>query len=83
MLLTRVCPQALYGRKSRNTDRDSDSAGTTNRHTTESPTEEDAELCTSASVDTMFNSADGSTYAFKGRCSCYRAARRGAQECAR
>ncbi|XP_034238116.1 matrix metalloproteinase-16 isoform X3 [Thrips palmi] len=59
--------QALYGRKSRNTDRDSDSAGTSNRHTTEPPSEEDAELCTSASVDTMFNSADGSTFAFKGQ----------------
>ncbi|KAE8746417.1 matrix metalloproteinase [Frankliniella occidentalis] len=60
--------QALYGRKSRNTDSDSDSAGTSNRHsTTEAPTEEDAELCTSASVDTIFNSADGSTFAFKGQ----------------
>ncbi|XP_071455412.1 matrix metalloproteinase-14 isoform X2 [Hetaerina americana] len=32
----------------------------------EPPTGEDVELCTDARVDTMFNSAEGATYAFKG-----------------
>ncbi|XP_046393280.1 matrix metalloproteinase-14 isoform X2 [Ischnura elegans] len=32
----------------------------------EPPTGEDVELCTDATIDTMFNSAEGATYAFKG-----------------
>ncbi|XP_011311133.1 matrix metalloproteinase-14 isoform X2 [Fopius arisanus] len=56
--------QALYG------TRTSKIGGTdTNVHhrTTASPTgEEDQELCSDPKVDTMFNSADGNTYVFKG-----------------
>lgn len=34
--------------------------------TTVSPSEEDSELCTNSKVDTMFNSAEGHMYVFKG-----------------
>ncbi|KAG8034818.1 hypothetical protein G9C98_007894 [Cotesia typhae] len=54
--------QALYGPKS------NDVAGTeVHQRTTSSPTgEEDSVLCTDSKVDTMFNSAEGHTYVFKG-----------------
>lgn len=53
--------QALYGQKT-------EGSGTKSHRTTAPPpTEEDAELCTDPRVDTMFNSAEGHTYAFKGQ----------------
>jgi matrix metalloproteinase-14 (membrane-inserted) len=56
--------QALYGKKSNKTPT---SSGV--KTTTQSPASsgEDAKLCNDASVDAMFNSGDGVTYAFKGR----------------
>ncbi|KAK9503723.1 hypothetical protein O3M35_010224 [Rhynocoris fuscipes] len=55
--------QALYGKKSRT----GGSGGSGTPSTTEAPTEdEDAELCNDATIDTLFNSAEGVTYAFKG-----------------
>ena len=58
--------QSLYGKK---TSRTPVSNGPQTTTTTQSsvPSGEDAELCRDASVDTLFNSADGVTYAFKGR----------------
>jgi matrix metalloproteinase-14 (membrane-inserted) len=58
--------QALYGKKTYKTPM-ADGGKTTT--TTEVPVAsgEDAELCNDASVDTLFNSAEGVTYAFKGR----------------
>ncbi|XP_044743509.1 matrix metalloproteinase-19 isoform X2 [Chrysoperla carnea] len=70
--------QALYGKKSRKNikppvsndeddDDDFNSSGTnTNRKTTESPNIQDPILCSDPKIDTMFNSAEGVTYAFKG-----------------
>ena len=58
--------QALYGKK---TSKTPPSTGVKTTTTTQSsvPSSEYAELCRDASVDTLFNSADGVTYAFKGR----------------
>jgi matrix metalloproteinase-14 (membrane-inserted) len=58
--------QALYGKK---TSKTPTSTGVKTTTTTEHsvPSSEDAELCNDASVDAMFNSADGVTYVFKGR----------------
>uniref|UniRef100_A0A0A9Z365 Matrix metalloproteinase-14 n=2 Tax=Lygus hesperus TaxID=30085 RepID=A0A0A9Z365_LYGHE len=57
--------QALYGQKPYK-----DPSGGGKKTTTEAPVEpgdeEDAELCNDATVDTLFSSADGVTYAFKG-----------------
>ncbi|XP_043469115.1 matrix metalloproteinase-14 isoform X3 [Leptopilina heterotoma] len=56
--------QALYGTKS------DDSGSETNynhRTTSAPPGEEDPLLCSDPKVDTMFNSAEGHTYAFKGQ----------------
>ncbi|PSN48124.1 hypothetical protein C0J52_05812 [Blattella germanica] len=58
--------QALYGKP---TNTKTGPKGTTTTTTTESSipsSEEDAELCNDASVDTIFNSAEGATYVFKG-----------------
>jgi matrix metalloproteinase-14 (membrane-inserted) len=57
--------QALYGKK---TNKTPTSTGVKTTTTTESSVHsgEDAELCNDASVDTVFNSAEGVTYAFKG-----------------
>ncbi|XP_054013663.1 matrix metalloproteinase-14 isoform X4 [Hylaeus anthracinus] len=57
--------QALYGKKSVNAGGipTGPKFGTT---TTSPPSEEDSELCTDPKVDTMFNSAEGHMYAFKG-----------------
>ncbi|XP_075235425.1 matrix metalloproteinase 1 isoform X2 [Lycorma delicatula] len=57
--------QALYGKKKDLTD--SAGEGSDKRPTNEdAPTEEDGELCTDATIDAIFNSAEGVTYAFKG-----------------
>lgn len=58
--------QALYGKKTRKTP-DSNGVKTTTTTHSPPPSGEDAELCRDASVDTLFTSADGVTYAFKGR----------------
>ncbi|XP_003491150.1 matrix metalloproteinase-14 isoform X1 [Bombus vosnesenskii] len=57
--------QALYGKKSANSGGvpTGPRYGTT---TASPPSEEDSELCTDPKVDTMFNSAEGHMYAFKG-----------------
>lgn len=55
----------MYGEKQ---DTDSAGSGSGSHPTTEeAPTEEDAELCNDATIDTIFNSAEGVTYAFKGK----------------
>ncbi|XP_034951393.1 matrix metalloproteinase-14 isoform X2 [Chelonus insularis] len=51
--------QALYGTKSTN-------GGNVYRSSTTPTGEEDAQLCTDPKVDTMFNSAEGQIYVFKG-----------------
>ncbi|XP_046410034.1 matrix metalloproteinase-14 isoform X1 [Neodiprion fabricii] len=54
--------QALYGPKTEDSG-----SGTKHHHTTIAPPgEEDPQLCTDPQIDTMFNSAEGHTYAFKG-----------------
>lgn len=55
--------QSLYGEK------DSNTKGTDSKPQTEEPPpdNEDAELCNDATIDTIFNSAEGVTYAFKGK----------------
>lgn len=62
-----VLLQALYGKKSVNTGGipTGPKYGTT---TVAPPSEEDSELCTDPKVDTMFNSAEGHMYVFKGTC---------------
>jgi hypothetical protein len=53
--------QELYGEKG--------SPSGENRTSTDAPPDEegeDSELCNDATVDTMFNSAEGVTYVFKG-----------------
>ncbi|XP_061497686.1 matrix metalloproteinase-14 isoform X5 [Anopheles gambiae] len=57
--------QTLYGTKTRNPG---GGAGATPTRTPrpKTPTEMDSELCTSPKIDAIFNTADGSTYAFKG-----------------
>lgn len=58
--------QALYGEKSSVKPK-----GGVKPQTEEPPgSEEDAELCNDATVDTLFNSAEGVTYAFKGTQLC-------------
>ncbi|XP_024943528.1 matrix metalloproteinase-14 isoform X4 [Cephus cinctus] len=53
--------QALYGPKT-----EDEGTGTKHHRTTVSPNgEEDPLLCTDPKIDTMFNSAEGHTYAFK------------------
>lgn len=56
--------KALYGPKS------AGSEGTdtkiNSRTTAAPPGEEDQELCTDPKIDTMFDSAEGHSYAFKG-----------------
>ena len=64
--------QALYGKSSIKTKIDPKLPTTTT--STESPNvvgEYDDELCNSGSVDTIFNSATGVTYVFKGEYSYY------------
>jgi len=58
--------QALYGKRTSKTPL-SNGPHTTTTTQPPVPSGEDAELCQDASVDTLFNSADGVTYAFKGR----------------
>ncbi|KAG8238011.1 hypothetical protein J437_LFUL015289 [Ladona fulva] len=59
--------QELYGKKKTTKGGGgSSSAGGKKPEPDEPSTGEDVELCTDASVDTMFNSAEGVTYAFKG-----------------
>ncbi|XP_016905170.1 matrix metalloproteinase-14 isoform X3 [Apis cerana] len=55
--------QALYGTKTSNNGGVPSGPKPT---TTASPSEEDSELCTNSKVDTMFNSAEGHMYVFKG-----------------
>lgn len=57
--------QALYGRKSQN-DIGGPSVPTNPRTSTQPPTIEDAALCADPRIDTIFNSADGATFVFKG-----------------
>ncbi|XP_048514142.1 matrix metalloproteinase-14 isoform X3 [Athalia rosae] len=54
--------QALYGPKTQH----SGSGSNNHRTTVAPPGEEDPQLCTDPQVDTMFNSAEGHTYVFKG-----------------
>ncbi|XP_067014359.2 matrix metalloproteinase-14 isoform X2 [Anabrus simplex] len=56
--------QALYGKKSRTSP--SSTSTSTSRPAKKPATTENKELCLDSSVDTMFNSAEGVTYAFKG-----------------
>lgn len=64
-LLLKQGIQTLYGTKTRNPG---GGAGATPTRTPrpKTPTEMDSELCTSPKIDAIFNTADGSTYAFKG-----------------
>ncbi|XP_062543183.1 matrix metalloproteinase-14-like isoform X3 [Armigeres subalbatus] len=57
--------QSLYGRK---TGGSSGGSGFNPPRTTSRPVQRDpdSELCSSPKIDAMFNTADGSTYAFKG-----------------
>ncbi|XP_025830615.1 matrix metalloproteinase-14 isoform X3 [Agrilus planipennis] len=58
--------QSLYGEKTDKTDNDdSDGGESVGKPTAMTPTE-DKELCNDPRIDTIFNSADGETYAFKG-----------------
>ncbi|XP_039295486.1 stromelysin-2 isoform X2 [Nilaparvata lugens] len=58
--------QALYGKK-KDSGGDSDGEGSDKKPATdEPPSEEDGELCADATIDTIFNSAEGVTYTFKG-----------------
>ncbi|XP_043520262.1 matrix metalloproteinase-14-like isoform X4 [Frieseomelitta varia] len=57
--------QALYGKKTTSTSGVPSGPRYTTT-TTAPPSEEDSELCTDPKVDTMFNSAEGHMYAFKG-----------------
>jgi len=63
-------PQALYGSNSGgDSDDDSTGQGSGKKTTTQEPpgTEgSDAELCTDTKVNTLFNSAEGETFVFKG-----------------
>nr|XP_018911716.1 PREDICTED: matrix metalloproteinase-14 isoform X2 [Bemisia tabaci] len=66
--------QALYGSRddseAHGSEDDNTSAGSGKKPSTEVPPTddgEDAELCTDARIDTIFNSAEGVTYAFKGQ----------------
>lgn len=54
--------QALYGEKTKPAATDN-----TNRAAVPKTGEEDPELCTNPKIDTMFNSAQGHTYVFKGQ----------------
>lgn len=56
--------QALYGTKS---DDGGSETNYNHRTTAAPPGEEDPLLCSDPKVDTMFNSAEGQTYAFKGK----------------
>ncbi|XP_021941825.1 matrix metalloproteinase-16 isoform X3 [Zootermopsis nevadensis] len=56
--------QALYGKKASKTPMSTGVKTTTTESSV--PSGEDAELCNDASVDTVFRSAEGVTYAFKG-----------------
>lgn len=56
--------QALYGKKSTKTVYNPVVRPTTKPITP--PTTETNEMCTNPKIDTIFNTPDGSTYAFKG-----------------
>ena len=58
--------QALYGKKTNKTPT-SNNAKTTTTTKPSMPSGENVELCGDPSIDTLFSSADGETYTFKGR----------------
>nr|XP_019556503.1 matrix metalloproteinase-14 isoform X4 [Aedes albopictus] len=60
--------QALYGRKTGGGGAGGAGGGFNPPRTTSRPVQRDpdSELCSSPKIDAMFNTADGSTYAFKG-----------------
>ncbi|XP_058053463.1 matrix metalloproteinase-14 isoform X1 [Anopheles bellator] len=59
--------QTLYGPKTRNGGGGGGSVTPTRTpKPKDTPKEVDSELCSSANIDAIFNTADGSTYAFKG-----------------
>lgn len=53
--------QALYGHKTQ-----TDIGGSVPRATTQAAPSEDPALCADSKIDTIFNSADGNTFIFKG-----------------
>ncbi|XP_041974462.1 matrix metalloproteinase-14 isoform X2 [Aricia agestis] len=58
--------QALYGHKTQLDIGGAASNPSVPRVTTQAPSAEDPALCADPSIDTIFNSADGSTFVFKG-----------------
>lgn len=58
--------QALYGKKT-NKAQTPNGDKTTTTAKPSMPSGENAELCRDPSIDTLFSSAEGETYAFKGR----------------
>ncbi|XP_053675334.1 matrix metalloproteinase-14-like [Anopheles nili] len=58
--------QTLYGTKTRTGGGSGNGATPTRTPRPKVPTELDSELCGSPKIDAIFNTADGSTYAFKG-----------------
>lgn len=67
--------QSLYGGSTSQEDPDSDEdsigQGSGKKRTTQEPPDtegSDADLCADTKVDTMFNSAAGETFVFKGKC---------------
>lgn len=64
-----ITPQALYGHKTQ-TDIGGGLPGpavpSVPRATTQQPSAEDPALCADPKFDTIFNSADGGTFIFKG-----------------
>ncbi|KAG7304126.1 hypothetical protein JYU34_011059 [Plutella xylostella] len=58
--------QALYGRKSVNDIGGGASIPSVPRVTTQAPSAEDQALCADPKIDTIFNSANGDTFVFKG-----------------
>ncbi|GBP21371.1 Matrix metalloproteinase-14 [Eumeta japonica] len=58
--------QALYGRKTQTDIGGAAPVPSVPRATTQQPSAEDAALCSDPSFDTIFNSADGATFIFKG-----------------
>ncbi|KAI5632524.1 hemopexin domain-containing protein [Phthorimaea operculella] len=58
--------QALYGRKTQTDIGGGPSVPNVPRATTQAPSAEDPALCADPNIDTIFNSADGATFIFKG-----------------
>lgn len=60
--------QALYGRKTQTDIGGVAPVPSVPRVTTQQPSAEDPALCADPNIDTIFNSADGNTFVFKGNC---------------